>query len=38
MALDFVWALGLAMLFLVVLVVQKLFPLHEQEESKEADK
>jgi hypothetical protein len=38
MTLDFVWALGLALLFLVAQVVQKLFPLHKQEESKEADK
>jgi len=37
LALDFVWALGLALLFLVVQVLQKLFPLRAQEELTEAD-
>jgi hypothetical protein len=38
LSLDFVWVLGLALLFLVAQVAQRLFPLHAQEESTEADK
>jgi hypothetical protein len=41
LSLDFVWVLGLALLFLVAQVAQvaqRLFPLHAQEKSTEADK